>query len=174
MAKKKVQEKKEPEVVTGNLKNKIWAVIGILVFLLWFYLLAIYITNKNTDTDNTTSAASETASEVSISYDNILLGRSLSMSSDDYLVICYDYSDEEINSTYGSLVSSYKSKDDHLTIYSVDMSSAFNKNYVGEEANTSPEDVNDMVINGPTLFKVSSNKVVEYVQGEDDISDYLN
>lgn len=167
---KKGNEKKEEEVVV-NITKKLWAVFGILLFLLIFYLLALYITNKNSTTDETKEEAS--VSEVSISYDKILLGRSLEMSSGDYLVICYDYSDENINNTYTSLVSSYKAKDDSLPIYSVDMSSQFNKKYVGEEANTSPKKVDDMVISGPTLMKVSNNEVVEYIQGEESISDYL-
>ena len=153
----------------GDIKGKIIAVICILCFFGLFYLLTLYITNKNTDKkdDNSTE-------EVTISYDNILLGRSLSMGDGEYLVICYDKSNEEINSTYSTLVSNYKYKSEHLKIYTVDMSSSFNKKFITDgESNKNPESVDAFAINGPTLFKVTESRVSEYVEGEEAISSYL-
>jgi hypothetical protein len=153
----------------GDIKGKIITVICILLFFGAFYLLTLYITNKNSDKkdDNEEKV-------VNISYDTIMLGRSLSMSDGEYLVIYYDKSNEDINSTYSSLVSTYKTKDEHLTIYTVDMSNGFNKKYVTDgESNKNPESVDAMSINGPTLIKVNENKVVEYIEGQDAISSYL-
>lgn len=153
----------------GDIKGKIITVICILLFFGAFYLLTLYITNKNSDkTDDNEEKV------VNISYDTIMLGRSLSMSNGEYLVIYYDKSNEDINSTYSSLVSTYKTKDEHLTIYTVDMSNGFNKKYVTDgESNKNPESVDAMSINGPTLIKVNENKVVEYIEGQDAISSYL-
>ena len=153
----------------GDIKGKIITVICILLFFGAFYLLTLYITNKNNDkTDDNEEKV------VNISYDTIMLGRSLSMSDGEYLVIYYDKSNEDINSTYSSLVSTYKTKDEHLTIYTVDMSNGFNKKYVTDgESNKNPESVDAMSINGPTLIKVNENKVVEYIEGQDAISSYL-
>lgn len=154
----------------GDIKGKIIAVICVLLFFGAFYLLTLYITNKNSDkTDD-----NDKEKVVEISYDTIMLGRSLSMSDGEYLVIYYDKSDEEINSTYSSLVSTYKAKSEHLTIYTVDMSNGFNKKYVTDgESNKSPESVDAMAINGPTVIKVNENKVVEYIEGQEAISSYL-
>jgi len=153
----------------GDIKGKIIAVICILCFFGAFYLLTLYITNKNTDKkdDNSTE-------EVTISYDNILLGRSLSMENGEYLVICYDKSNEDISSKYSSLVSNYKYKSEHLNIYTVDMSVPFNKKFATDgESNKNPETVDSMAINGPTLMKINENKVVEYIEGEEAINSYL-
>lgn len=153
----------------GDIKGKIIAVICILCFFGLFYLLTLYITNKNTDKKDDKSTE-----EVTISYDNILLGRSLSMSDGEYLVICYDKSNEEINSTYSTLVSNYKYKSEHLKIYTVDMSSSFNKKFITDgESNKNPESVDAFAINGPTLFKVTESRVSEYVEGEEAISSFL-
>lgn len=153
----------------GDIKGRIITVICILLFFGAFYLLTLYITNKNSDkTDD------DKEKVVEISYDTIMLGRSLSMSDGEYLVICYDKSNEDISSTYSSLVSTYKSKSEHLTIYTVDMSNGFNKGYVTDgESNKNPETVDAMAINGPTLIKVNENKVVEYIEGQDAITSYL-
>ncbi len=155
----------------ADIKGKIIVVVGVLLFLLAFYLLTLFILNKDKDFDkNDTDKA-----EVSISYDDIMIGRSLSMGDGEYLVIFYDKSNEDISSTFSSLVSSYNAKEEHLKIYTVDMSKAFNSNNITDgESNKSPERASDFAINGPTLVKVSENKVVEYIEGEGDISTYLS
>lgn len=174
MAKKSIESKKNNDKVNleENWLNKLFVSVGVICFLGLFYLLTLHITNKNSPTNN---VSDDTSSDVSISYDEIILGRSLSIDDSEYLVICYDKSNDEISSIYSSLVSTYKSKEDHLNIYTVDMSSSFNKSYVtSDESNKSPSDVSDMLINGPTLMKVSEKKVVDYIEGENDITDYLS
>jgi hypothetical protein len=55
------------------------------------------------------------------------------------------------------------------------MSNGFNKKYVTDgESNKSPSKVSEFKINGPTLIKVSKNKVIEYVEGEEAIRTILN
>ena len=95
------------------------------------------------------------------------------MDDDAYLVLYYDGSNSDLSSTVGTLVSTYKSKDSHLPIYKVDMSDGLNKNYTSEESNTNPSSVEDLHINGITLIKFVDNKVDEYIEGQDSISDYL-
>ena len=60
-------------------------------------------------------------------------------------------------------------------IYKVDMSSAWKKKYATDsESNKNPTKVSEFKINGPTLIKVSKNKVVEYIEGEEAIRTKLN
>ena len=154
-----------------DLWNKVFLVICVIIFFLAFYLLTLYITNKNSSSNDTI----EDSGEVSISYDEILLGSSLSMSEEDYLVLYFDNSDEELASTYGNLISTYQSSGNYLRLYYVDMSSGFNQAYTTtEEPNRSPESAGDLRINGPTLIEVSQNQVVDYIEGEADITNYLS
>ena len=54
------------------------------------------------------------------------------------------------------------------------MSRGINKAFItSEESNHSPENESEFKINGPTLIKVSSGSVSEYVEGKDSINDYL-
>lgn len=175
MAKKKNKKDYRIENVgsfDGNVKGIIITIICILCFFGAFYLLTIYITNKNNDSKEEQNENIQ--NETSISYSDIMLGRSFSMSDNDYFVLYYDKSDEEISGTYSQLVSSYKGKEGHLEIYTVDMSSSFNKEYatVGE-SNKKPTNANEILINGPTLMKISNHQVLEYVEGEEEISKYL-
>ena len=178
MAKNSKNNKKERKInkneyetaIDSSIKNKIFIVIGFLVFLLAFYLLTLYITNKN----NPKKDDSDTKEEVTFSYDEILVGRSLSMQDDEYLVLFYDKSDEKQSEIYDQLYKDYKNKEEHLSIYYVDMSSGLNKKFsTTEESNKNPSDVSEFLINGPTLIRVNNHIVQDYYEGEESIKSII-
>ncbi len=156
--------KRIEEVISDDstLMDKFFIVAAVILFLLCFYILTVYITNKNSD-----DTKEEEEKTVEISKDEIVLGSSLSMKG-DYYVIYYNKGNdtiEEIIKNYGG----------ELSLYKVDMSNAFNKKYAtSEESNKSPSKVSEFKINGPTLIKVSNKKVVNYIEGEDEIRTILN
>ena len=156
-------KKRIEEVISddSDMMDKFFIVAGVILFLLCFYILTVYITNKNSDTDK------ETEKTVEISNDEIILGSSLSMKG-DYYVIYYNKGNETID----EIIKNYGGE---LSLYKVDMNSAFNSKYAtSEESNKSPSKVSEFKINGPTLIKVSNKKVVEYIEGEDEIRTILN
>ena len=167
-SKKNIQRNKIDDVeMDFNVKNKIFVVIGILCFFLLFYLLTLYLTYQKKDSSDDTKA------ETPISYEKILVGRSLSVSDGEYYVLFYETSDEDISSKYSELYNNYKSSS-QLPIYYVDMSSGFNNSFkTTEEANRNPSSAADFLINGPTLVRVNDHKVVEYVEGEESITEHL-
>ncbi len=164
---KKVEEVQE---VKRSFWSVFFVIIGILCFFLAFYLLTLFITNKNAPKEEKKDEETET----SISSDTILLGKSLSMGEGEYLVIYYDKSDELIANVYDSLVSTYQIRAQHGPLYIVDMSSGFNKSFETDgESNKNPETIQDFAIHGPTLIQVNENKVVDYIEGKEAISNYL-
>ena len=178
--KEKIEEQREYEEqikFTTNIGNKVIIALSVLCILGLFFLLAVYITNKHSDdNDSNNKEATEVEENTtgnSISYDEIILGRSLSMSDDSYLVVFYDTTNEEINTTYSEIINNYKAKESHLPIYYVDMGNSFNKSHVKDEANYNPNDESELAITGPTLIKVESSKVVDYIEGEEEIKGYL-
>lgn len=163
-SKRRKESKRIEEVISdeSSLMDKFYIVGGVVLFILCFYILTVYITNKNNTDD------SDSVKTVEISKDEIILGRSLSMGKDDYYVAYY----ESNNETMKEIVSHYIGI---AKIYKVDMSSAFNKKYATDsESNKNPTKVSEFKINGPTLIKVSKNKVVEYIEGEEAIRTKLN
>ena len=163
-SKRRKESKRIEEVISdeSSLMDKFYIVGGVVLFILCFYILTVYITNKNNTDD------SDSVKTVEISKDEISLGRSLSMGKDDYYVAYY----ESNNETMKEIVSHYIGI---AKIYKVDMSSAFNKKYATDsESNKNPTKVSEFKINGPTLIKVSKNKVVEYIEGEEAIRTKLN
>ena len=164
--KKKESKRIEEVSVESSILDKVFVALGVLVFLLAFYLLTLHITNKNTkDTDK--------KEETTTSSDTIMLGRSLSMSDGEYFVIYYDTTDEDNADTYKNLSSSYAARNS-VKVYTVDMNSGLNKGHATDgESNKNPNDESELLINGATLIKVSEGKVVEYIEGMDSIKGYL-
>lgn len=167
----------------GDIWNKVIIISIIIIILCLFYLLTVYITNKHSSDDNSgnnSTALSEKTksksddSSVDISTDKTIVGRSFSLSDSEYIIVYYDSSDEDINSKFSELISTYNGKEDHLNIYSVDMSNGLNKKYAKEESNTNPTKVSEISINGPTMIKFSNGEVIDYIEGYDEISSYLS
>ncbi len=145
-----------------------WFIIAgtVLVFVL-FYLLTIYITNKNSTKNNTNKK------DENVSVGETIIGRSFSMSG-EYLVLYYDSSNKDIADLCKSLFTSYRNTNGEKSIYYVDMNSGFNKAFATtEESNKMPGSASELLINGPTLIKISNNTAVEYIEGMDAIEQYL-
>lgn len=166
---KKVEKK---DSFNADIQHVIIVVCSIIIIFCAFYWVTYFIVNKDKDSDDDTNV-DET--EVSISYDRIILGRSFSMGSGDYLVLYYDLTDDEISSTYSSLASTYRSKTDEglIPLYVVNMGDALNKAYASDTANYEASDASELKINGPTLIKFGENRIIEYIEGEEAINNYL-
>lgn len=171
MAKRNNMNKKV-DTVNTNFKEEISKLVKVLVTVLaffgLFYLLTIYLTTK--DGSNKYKKIVDAAV---VQYSEILVGTSFSKSG-EYIVVYYDKSDEDINSIYTPLISSYKEKDEHLSIYNVDMSNSFNKSFSYLVSNSNPSNISDLKIAGPTLIKFTDGKVDEYIEGKEDITNYLS
>lgn len=175
-SKKKIQdEKKKIEQVDSGFDSNVWHYITVIsivvIFICLFYLLTLYITSKNGNNDSKKDDTEATVSE--ISYSDIMVGRSFSISDGEYYVMYYDKTDDSINSSLTSVVSDYKSREEHLDIYSVNMGDGLNKKYAKDESNHNPSNASEIAISGPTLIKFNDGEVVGYVEGIDEITDYL-
>ena len=151
-----------------DLRNKILVVLIVLLFFVGFYFLAYYITNKNNPKSN------EEETTESFNYNNIVIGRSFEMNDEDYVVLYYDGSDEEVSSTYSGLMSSYKNKDGHYPIYYVNMGDGINKSKLSEVGNAGATNIDELTIAGPTLIHFSNGAIIEYLEGEEAITNYLS
>lgn len=151
-------------------KNIIIVTVVVLVSLGLFYLLTIALLGKK-PTVNTSSGNSSTE----IQNQEILLGSSFDVSSDKYIVLYYDSTDEDNSSDIKSLVSSYRSKDESLSLYTVDLSDALNKPFVSsEESNQNASNASELKVKNPTLIVFEVGKINDYVEGFDSIKDYLS
>ncbi len=150
----------------NELKKVIRCVVIVLVIFAVMYLLTILILKKSS-TDYITKEEETT----SIQYSEILAGTSFSKKDNEYLVLFYDMSDG--SSKYSSVASDYEAKEERLPIYYVDLSNVLNKSIVSEESNKNAESAEELKINGATLIKFNTEGIVDYIEGEETISNYL-
>ena len=177
--KKNVKKTKKKEEIINNNNSEFYdkilniAMVVLIIILIFslFYLLTVYITNKNSDDSDNSKDKDNT--EETVSYTDIIVGRSFNIDNGEYLVIYYDKSDEENASNYTNLISEYKGQENHLNVYVVDMSNGINKKYAKDTSNPNPSNASEIAINGPTLIKFNDGVVEDYIEGYEAIEDYL-
>ena len=149
---------------------KIVGAIAIILFVL-YYFIAVFITKEVDVSENKNSTTSEesTSSSSSSVSNAILAQRTFEQAEEEYYVYYYNFSDED------KTISSILSNKSDITLYRVDTSSALNKNYVTEEnGNKNVTGINDLKVKNPTLIKVTGDKVTSYIEGVNEIINYLS
>lgn len=144
--------------------------VSVIIVLGLFYLLTVYLINKPTNSTSSSKKADD--SSVSISYQTILASDSFSMSG-SYLVLYYDFSSSDLKSKYTNLISSYTSSNTDKKVYVVDTSSKLNSSYVSDSSNNSPLSVDDLKVKSNTLISFENGSVVEYVEGQDEVTKFF-
>ena len=176
LEKKLKQERKKinnVSVTDSDIWSKVIIVCVIICVFFAFYFLTVFISKDDSSSTNSNSSNKKTTETTNISYDEILLGRSFSMEDGEYLVLYYDKDNSDLSSEMSSALSTYNNKDSHLNVYTVDMSDALNSSFTSDEANHDAKDVSEMKISGPTLIKFNNNKIDDYIEGKEEITEYL-
>ena len=165
----KEQEKKEQEKrikkdssSNKNIKEVIIVIVIILVFFLLVYLLTVFLTSRKSN---------EITSNASVQYSKIIVGEVMDMNEEKYLVFLFD-SEGDNASDYTSLVSTYREKDKHLTLYTVDLNEGLNKKYISEEENIKVDNIKDIKVKGDTLLLVENGKITDYTTSS--FNEYLD
>lgn len=155
---------------SSNVSSIVKICLVIALILVIFYFITLYILEKG---DSSSSIIDTTPAVADIQYQEIFAGNSFSMKDNHYYVLYYDMSSDDLKSSYTNIISTYEEKDSHYPIYTVDMSSAFNKRYVSDSAQIDVDSVDDLRVSGPTLIEFKHGKVIDYVEGEDKITEVL-
>lgn len=149
----------------GQVKKVIIILVVIVILLGGTYLLTTKILKKSNST------TSNKVTKNSIQYDEILAGESFNQNNDEYYVIYFDKSNN--SSSFSSLVSSYQLNNTKTRMYSVDLSSGFNKDYV-TDGEAVVHDINDFKVKDGTLIKVKNGEVEEVITDTAEITNILN
>lgn len=142
----------------NSLKNLIIITFIVLLVLLVFYLMTITITkhlDTKTDDDNKTS-------DTIIDYENILVSNIYTQKPSSYYVLVMMPNDDKIND-YKSSLADYSEKEGALSVFYIDLSSAFNKKYISESTDFSGK---FPIFSETTILKIDSHEISEIYQGE--------
>lgn len=170
--KKNKNVEKIDEVVSSNngWYDKVIVILVVLCILCLFYLVTVKIT-INEEINNTTGS-NETDKPTVIQYDEILVGNTFNKNDEKYFVVYYDMSKDDA-SDVASAISTYEAGAEALPLYVVDMSDPLNKKYASKESNSSAGNASDLRINGVTLVRVKDGNLDKYLEGKDEVIEYL-
>ena len=136
--------------------------LGVIIFLgLAFVLVNVMRGDWNLFTKKNSKIES-------INYDMVMVGTMFNKSDEEYLVLAYDTtSDAEM--LYAYLKDSYEGS---KKLYVLDLSSGFNKAYIGDNTVIS-NDITKLKLSGPTLLVIKGDKIVSSYKTEKEIVKYF-
>lgn len=117
------------------------------------------------------SNSNTTPEEVEIDYDIATVGTMFNRIEDEYYVLLY--SSKNDGSNLDSVLDSFRSSDNYIKTYFVDLDKKINKGALGEKLVKKPKNSKEVSVTGPTLFKITDGKATETYTGIDDITDVL-
>ena len=151
---------------SNELKKLVAIFVVVVVIFAIFYVLTVVINN------NKSSQPKENNSVAVIQYDEILVGEILNQNQDAYYVLATEEDDNNI-SQYQSYIDNYKSNENSLKVYEVNLSSVFNKKYMSEDSDFDFNQLSEIKFSTATLLKIEDGKLTEYYEGKEEITEYL-
>ena len=164
---KNVKSEIDANSITKDAKQLLVITVSVLLVLGCFYLLTVFMLKDDIKEND------DIKQEVDVKFDEILIGRSFSLSDDTYYVLYYEFEDEEISSDLSSLAYNYRSSSKEISLYTVNMSDAFNSSFLSDESNKDATKASELKISGPTLIKFVDGKISRYVEDMNDIESRL-
>ena len=157
---KKAKENKKLKQNEERIPNEILTGLKILIGILIFIIVLVLITKfVNGDFKS---------NKMKISYSEIVAGQTFSRKEDTYYVVFYNYEgNDELTNTIEELYTSKK-------IYRVNLGDTINNKYLSSSSNKNATNTQELKINGTTLIKITDGKNVEYIEGQDEVSEYIN
>lgn len=166
MAKKSNRIKKNKVVSEDELKVRTLIILLVVVVLA---CVGIYfLTDNMIKRDN---KLEDTTKDVEISYDIATVGTMFNRIENEYYVLLY--SNENDGKDLNSVLDTYRSSDDYIKTYYVDLDSKFNNGVLGDTLVKKPKDSGEVKVKGATLYKLKDGKVIECITGIDEITDEL-
>ena len=168
---KREEKKKQPKKikdVTVNEGNEasrlIKLVVGVLAFVLVFYLITVLLTKKD--------SSEKEKEETKIQYTEILVGEMWNQGGTYYVLASKE--EEAIESSLEAYLELYHTKHSDISYYVVDLKNGFNRNYVAEESNFYPANHSEIRFKGTTLLKFVDGYLTEHYEGREAILNHLD
>ena len=152
---------KQKRVINEDMTNvrNMFVILGIVVIVcLGLYFLTEKISKKE---------ETLTEKEVTIDYDIATVGTMFNRVENEYYVLIY--SNEENGTDLNSILDTYRSSDDYIKTYYVDLDNKMNSSAISDETVKKPTTSLEVKVNGPTMYKIKDHKVTNCYIGVDDI-----
>ena len=166
MVKKSKKLKQGNMVSEDMIQIRTLIVLLVIVALICFgiYFLTENIIKKENNSNNVTD-------EVNINYDIASIGTMFNRIESEYYVLLY--SNEEDGSKLNSILDTYRSSDNYIKTYYIDLDLKVNSSVLGDSYNERPNNSNEVKVTGATLYKFNNGKVVNAYNGVESIKEIL-
>ncbi len=151
---------------SNELSKLIKIVLIVTAIIVVFYGVTVVVTNKAKE-----AAEEEKKEATEIQYDSIVIGSMLNINGTFYVLI-EDQDDIRLNE-YTTLIQTISASEDAPKIYTADLSSSFNENYLSDKTNYD-SDMSKFRVKGTTLVRVSDYEITDVYDNHDSIVDELN
>lgn len=160
----KIKQKK----VLNEDMNLVRNIIILLIIVVGISLGIYFLTDNMIKKEN---KSNDTKTETKIDYDIATIGTMFNRVEDEYYVLIY--SKENDGNNLDSVLATYRSSDNYIKTYYVDLDKKVNSFVLGEELNQKPSNSNDVKVKEATLYKINNAKVVKCYSGVDNIVNIL-
>lgn len=155
---------KNDDSSSDELSKLIKIILIVTGIIIVFYIVTVVVTEK-------TKEASDKSEPVEIQYDSITIGSMLKTNGSFYVLI--EDSDDIRLSEYDIFLQTIKANPDAPTIYTADLDSSFNKEYLSDKTNYE-SDMSKFRVKGTTLVRISNHKITDVYDSYDSISKKLD
>ena len=112
-----------------------------------------------------------TTQEVEIDYDIATVGTMFNRVEEEYYVLMYS---SENDSKLDSVLNKYRSSDDYIKTYFIDLDKKVNSTVLGDKLVKEPKNSKEVKVTGATLYKIKNGTVVKYYSGIEEITNVLS
>ena len=163
----KNKKMKQSKIVSDDVvkvRNMLILLVGVVIVCVGvFFLTEKMIENENTNT--------EEQKEVEIDNDIATIGTMFNRNYEEYYVLMY--SKEENSKDLDSVLDTYRSSDNYIKTYFIDLDLKINNSVLGDEFNEKPTSANEVKVKDATLFKINDGKITKAYAGVDNIKNIL-
>lgn len=161
---KKIKQSKLVSDDVVRVRNLLILLVSVVIICVGLF----FLTEKMIEKDNNEN---ETKEEVKIDYDIATIGTMFNRPEKEYFVLIY--SNEENSNDLGSVLDSYRSSDNYVKTYYIDLDLKVNSIAKGKEDSKKPSNSNEVIVTGATLYKIKDGKVANSYFGVDSIKSIL-
>ena len=161
MKKNTIKQRKVLNEDMTNIRNMFIILVIVILVCLGLYFLTEKI-NKEELANNT---------DTKIDYDLATVGTMFNRIEDIYYVILY--SKKEDGNELDKVLDSYRSSDDYIKTYYINLDEKINSQVLKDNLNNKPSNPSEVSITGPTLYKINNGIVVNCYSSIDEIKKVL-
>ena len=161
----KIKNKRIINEDMSYIRNMFILLVIVVIIVVGLYYLTEHLVNKDTK-------SSDTNIETVIDYDIASIGTMFNRVEDEYFVLIY--SNKDNGSELDSILTSYRSSDNYIKTYYIDLDKKINQIAIGDETVKKPTNPNEVKVNGATLYKIKKGVVVNCYSGVEEIVKVLN